>query len=500
MIIRIDSNKSSTILPEVLSAFFLRTLLFIFLFLGNTIDSFSQKQISIPGVRDSIFYKPDPTSNVHIRSIEVEGNRKTKSYIILREILMKQGDSILAGDIYDKLEHSRQLVYNTSLFISVTLEPFWLEGHDIKIKVTVKEKWFIYPIPQFQLVDRNFNDWLNTYDASLDRVVYGMKFVDYNFSGRRDPLRLFLLNGYSRNISISYSAPYSNPSLTEGFTIGSGLTQNREITYKTSYRNKQLQFNNGSFVRNVFNIGGSYQIRKGYYKKQIFQLSYLHYSVSDSIISKYNTEYFSESRSSMGFPDISYVKAYLHLDNINFPLEGKTWSWGISKRGISWKEKNSFLSLDGTYTTYIPHNKKWYSSIQISGRVKFPFDQPFINQRALGYEGFYLRGMEYYVVDGVAAALAKYTLRKKLFSFSIPFPFHIRQLPEIPFSFYAKAYADAGYCYNRQALNTQFNNILLYSGGIGLDILTLYDFSLRIEYSMNQLGEKGIFLHSRGGF
>ena len=203
---------------------------------------------------------------------------------------------------------------------------------------------------------------------------------------------------------------------------------------------------------------------------------------------------------SAGFPEISYIRSYLHLDNINFPLEGKTWSWGVSKRGISWKEKNSFVSLDGSYARYITHTKNWYSSFQASGRLRIPFDQPFINQRALGYEGFYLRGMEYYVVDGVATALAKYTLRKKLFRFSIPLPFHIQQLPEIPFSFYAKAYADAGYCYNQQALKTQFNNKFLYSGGIGLDILTLYDFSLRIEYSINQLGEKGLFLHSRGGF
>lgn len=460
----------------------------------------AQKNISIPGWQDTVVFKPDPASRVHIRSVETEGNRKTKTYIILREMLFKEGDSIVAGDIYEKLEHSRQLIYNTSLFISVQLDPYWLEGHDIKIRITVKEKWYVYPVPQFQLVDRNFNDWLNTYDASLERVIYGIKFVDYNFSGRRDPLRLFFLNGYSRNISMSYSAPYSNPSLTEGFTIGGGFTQNREITYKTSYGNKQLQFNNGSFVRDIFSISGSYQFRKGYYKKKVLQLGYFHYRVADSVVTKYNPAYFSEAKSSSGFPEAAFISAYLHVDNINYPLEGEAWSWSVVKRGISWKEKNSFMSVEGNYARHIIHPKKWYSNFQFSGRIKLPFDQPFINQKALGYEGYYLRGMEYYVVDGVASALAKYTLRKKLFYFVIPVPFHIRQLPNIPFGFYAKAYADAGYCYSREINKTQFNNKLLYSGGIGLDILTLYDFSLRIEYSLNQLGEKGIFLHSRGGF
>ena len=44
------------------------------------------------------------------------------------------------------------------------------------------------------------------------------------------------------------------------------------------------------------------------------------------------------------------------------------------------------------------------------------------------------------------------------------------------------------------------NNRLLYSGGFGIDILTLYDINLRIEYSFNQLGEKGLFLHNQSGF
>lgn len=462
--------------------------------------TFSQKTVSIPGFYDSVAYRIDSSAMVRIQSIDVEGNKKTKTFIVLREMLFRQGDSLPAGMLFDRLEHSRQLIYNTNLFFSVQLDPYLLQGTDIKIKVTVKERWYVYPIPQFMLVDRNYNEWLYTYNASLERVIYGIKFVHYNFSGRRDQLRLFLLNGYSRNIAISYSAPYSNKALTEGFSVAAGYTQNREITYKTTYNNKQLQFQNGAFVRNILNLGASYQIRRGYYQRHAFSLAYLHYHVSDSIVSKYNPEYFSNRENSAGFPEVSYSTYFTHVDNVNYPLEGKTWSAVVSKRGLSWKGNNSYLSFEGGYSKYVPHGKKWYSSFQVSGKVKLPFDQPFINQRALGYEGFYLRGMEYYVVDGVAAALAKYTLRKKLFYFAIPLPFRIRQLPYIPFSFYAKAYGDAGYCHNTEEFRTRFNNKLLYSGGIGIDILTFYDFSIRLEYSFDQLGEKGIFLHTRGGF
>ena len=100
------------------------------------------------------------------------------------------------------------------------------------------ERWYLYPVPQFQLVDRNFNEWYKTYKASFDRVNYGLKFVHYNLSGRRDQLRIYLINGYTRNISFSYNNPYSNKSLNEGFIIGAGYSQNSEIPYKTHRFNK----------------------------------------------------------------------------------------------------------------------------------------------------------------------------------------------------------------------------------------------------------------------
>jgi hypothetical protein len=134
------------------------------------------------------------------------------------------------------------------------------------------------------------------------------------------------------------------------------------------------------------------------------------------------------------------------------------------------------------------------------GKVKLPFEQPYVNQNALGYRELYLRGLENYVIDGYAASVARYTLRKKLFSFDIPVPFNIKILPSIPFAFYAKTYADAGFSINSNEIYTKLNNRFLYSGGFGIDILSLYDITLKIEYSFNQLGENGLFLHTKGGF
>lgn len=132
--------------------------------------------------------------------------------------------------------------------------------------------------------------------------------------------------------------------------------------------------------------------------------------------------------------------------------------------------------------------------------MKLPFKQPYINQTGMGYGEYYLRGLEDYVIDGVMSGIAKYTLRKRVIRFDIPVPFKNSIVSKIPFQIYAKAYGDAGYMYQKYGAATRLGNKMLYSGGAGIDLLSLYDTNISLEYSFNQLGQKGLFLHLKGGF
>ncbi|MEO5888806.1 MAG: POTRA domain-containing protein, partial [Ferruginibacter sp.] len=184
----------------------------------------------------------DSSAKLVVRSIIIKGNKKTKDYMILREIQFKPGDSIIIGTLNDAFQLARQQVYNTTLFHEVKMDLAMISAYEIDVIVTVRERWYLFPLPQFQIVDRSFNEWLVKYKGDLSRVNYGVKFVHYNFSGRRDPLRIFLINGYTKNLAFSYSQPYSNRALTQGFGVGGGFSQSREMAYKTSVDNKILFF------------------------------------------------------------------------------------------------------------------------------------------------------------------------------------------------------------------------------------------------------------------
>ena len=472
--------------------------------------SFAQKSNSSNfSFVDTALLAANKQNKVCIKDLTVNGTKRTKVYIVHREIQFKKGDSILISDLYKELEQARFQVYNTTLFNEVKFELVALDASNVNINVQVLERWYLYPVPQFKWIDRNFNEWYRTYKASLSRVNYGIKFVHYNLSGRRDQLRIYFINGYTRNVSFSYTAPYSNKKLTEGFTIGGGYLQKRELAIKTNYNDSLLFYPSDSVTKakndfvykNWYAVAG-YTIRRGFFKKHIFNVSYNYIKIADSVIldKQYNPNYFKDPVNSKGIIDLIYTLQYSNVNNGSYPITGKTWFATIQKRGLGFTGGINMLQLEAGFNKYFDMHKGWYSSIHLNGKIKLPFDQAYINQRGFGYGDIYLRGLEYYVIDGVATGLVKSTLKKRLISVNIPFKYFPKLLTKIPITVFAKTFTDVGYAYTKKTYATNLNNRLLYTGGFGIDILTLYDINLRIEYSFNQLNEKGLFLHNQSGF
>ena len=306
------------------------------------------------------------------------------------------------------------------------------------------------------------------------------------------------MNGYTKNVSFSYLQPYSNIALNQGFGLGGGFSENREVAYKTSADNKILFYTNNNFVKKNAYGNLSFRIQKGILNRHLFNLAYSRITVSDSILSSsFNPNYFNTNSNTNGLIDFTYTYQYTNLNNAAYALKGVTSYVTVSKRGLGLTGGTNRFFVEATYNKFWAHAHNWYTSLQVMGNVKLPFEQAYINQKAIGYGNANIRGLEYYVIDGVAFGILKSTLKKKLFSVKIPMPFTSTIIPSLPFSIFAKTYADIGYCYNKKNYTTNLNNRFLYTGGFGIDILTLYDISLRIEYSFNQLGQGSLYFENR---
>jgi outer membrane protein assembly factor BamA len=447
-----------------------------------------------------LFSAADTGRKVCIRSISIEGNRRTKDFIIRREMHLKSGDSVTIGQLNKELQQLQLQVYNTNLFLEVKPGLTKAAPDAVDISVQLKERWYIFPIPKFQLIDRNINEWLQKYNGDLNRVVYGVKFTHYNLTGHRDLLRLTLLNGFTRNVSLTYFKPVSNKSLNNGFSFTAGVLQNREFIYRIDSSNKPLLFNNGTFSRRQITAGIGYNYRKNILGTHYFNVNFIQVGVTDSLIDpKYNANYFRDPVTSRSFFDFVYTYQYVNANNAIYPLKGTLATLRVTKRGLGFSGGVNMLAVEGHFNRYWALPRDWFLSWQLSAKTTLPFTQPYINQRALGYADVNLRGLELYVVDGVAFGMSRQTLRKKLFTLHIRTPLRSDKYRVVPFTVFAKTYGDLGLVYNRAAFSAQLNNRLLYTGGFGIDILSIYDVNLRVEYSFNQLGKNGLFLQAQSG-
>jgi hypothetical protein len=113
----------------------------------------------------------------------------------------------------------------------------------------------------------------------------------------------------------------------------------------------------------------------------------------------------------------------------------------------------------------------------------------------------YVRGLEYYLINCVAGGILKTTLRREIFNLNVSTVFKKSdKYKKIPFKIVGKIYNDLGAAHLPFTNSSFLNNRLLYSFGFGLDILSYYDFIAQFDFSANQLGEKGLFLHLRQEF
>lgn len=462
-------------------------LIFVVLFSAYGHAQQKEEQPAVP------YSKVLDESNVTIRKITIVGNKKTKPHIVTREVPVLEGQAYPMSFILNALQQGRLNLMNTALFVDASVDFTNWYNDSLDVLVDVKERWYYFPFPIFKPVDRNWNVWIDQYNVSFDRVNYGVKFLGNNITGRNDKLNIYLQNGYTRLVALTYENPFVGKSLKHGLSFELSFSQNREINY-TTRDNQQIFYRDSSgFIRKKIVIGAGYSYRKGSLERHTVKVNYTFEEVNDTI-AVLNPKFFGDGRTRQGFPELYYRYQYLGVNYIPYPTKGFRWDFTFIKRGFG--GNMDLWQFNAKASKYWTLPKKIFYSLQADATLKLPFNQPFYNQPMMGYGDNYMRGMEYYVIDGVAGGMLRNTLRKQIFDLKWKTGLNSRTYGTIPFRIFMKAYGDVGYAYNRNNVTSNnFTNKFLYTGGLGIDILTIYDVVLRFEYSVNRIGERALFLH-----
>jgi Surface antigen variable number repeat len=479
----------------------LKRLLFFCCCCVSTVNVFAQQNTTIPNAGaviapDSVAYpKHRDSAYVIIRNIDISGNKKTKAAIILRELDLHPGDTLYFSNAMEILEERRQQIINTSLFLSVSVYFKKWTGKYTDIAVDVIERWYIFPFPIFSLADRNFNVWWVEEQHSLNRINYGVNFYDNNLSGKNDQLIFTFQSGYTHSYGLTYNLPYFDKLLRSGLGFTIFFKQNREVNYETDL-NKLAFVKTDRFISKKFYTGINYTYQKNIRTKHLFALQYNYLSVADTVV-QLNPNYLLDGLNRQRYFEFDYRFDYTGADNWAYPLHGFNFIATFSQKGFGILGSIHQTQLQFIAAKYWQLFPKTYLAMGLRGQLQLPAKQPYFLQQDIGYYENYLRGLEYYVVNANDYAILKTNLKRELFHFNVNTYILPKKFATVPIAVYAKIYADLGYAHDYYPGNSMLSNKLLYTEGFGIDIVTFYDVRLRIEYSFNQLGQNGLFLHTK---
>ena len=441
---------------------------------------------------------------VEINRIIIIGNKTTRDHIIARELSVKAGDTINLKKLTLQLPRDRERVYNLRLFNTVSIRTLELSVNRIDLLVEVSERWYTFPVPIFELSDRNFNEWWQTYNHDLSRINYGLRLYQYNFRGRNETLRLTAQFGFTRNFELIYRIPNLDKQQKHGLVIAFDFSEPKNLAYFTD--DHKLSFlRTRETLRETLGAGVSYSFRRSFYETHTFSATYRDSQVADSIVSL-NPYYYKFNSTTQRFGTLSYQFVSDHRDIQAYPLKGYRFSAFVSQVGLGISEDANQLEFNVTHAQHMDLGKNYYLSNFSSIYLSTPRDQPYSLFGALGYQKQFMRGYELNVIEGPLYFLNKTTFKKLIFSRTWNVDgIAIEQFQYFPLAIYLKSYADFGYVknyplYEENQINNRLSNRFLIGVGLGIDVVTVYDTVLRFEYSLTREGIGGFFFHIKKEF
>lgn len=430
-------------------------------------------------------------AQIKINAIHIDGNAKTKSYIIARELPYHVGDMV-ANDSLNLLNTiAQQQLFNTALFLDVIVEANKVDSASVDIDIKVKERWYFFPIPYFRWVDRNFSEWWTVNNRSLDRVNYGLNLRQGNVTGNNDKLTIGFITGYTHQTTLRYQFPYFDKKLKYGLGMSWLNFTQKEINSST-INDKQIFYKTIGVIQKGYRGSVSLLYRPNLFERHSIQLGVGKNEISDSALLN-QPIFLPNFKKSFSYADLTLSFTKVKFNYNAYPSKGSSTELVAYQRFSAASNLTTFQFRQ----MYVhPFTKNRFVLLESNSVVKFLPNQNYLDSKLMGYGNMQMNGLEYYVIDGNAASLVRAQIHQSLGTVRAKSVLSQKYFPEIKFQVWLKAFSNLGYVYSEHPNNsTKLSNTLLRTAGVGIDIIGMYDFVLKIDYSVNQLGDKGLYLH-----
>lgn len=430
------------------------------------------------------------STRVVIKEMRVIGNKHVNDGVVIEESKIEIGDEYELFELAKVLNNCQRNLTNLRLFNEVEiLIDKWTDDNEINLVFFVNERWYIYPVPVLELTGIDFNEWRTDYDLDLSRLTYGFELLHANLTNRGDVLKLKAKTGFQKNLGFSYNLDALDKERNWGVGFGFDYKNNKGAIVSAINN----EYNSQILDQNVYKSKDAFFAitnRKNVTQRHTIGIGYSNYNIADTL-QQLSPNFFADNSTRQEYGNISYSFVLEERNLIEYPTEGHNVQALLSYDGLLSNDLDlfSFSSTIGNYKQILPRH---YLSGSLNTRYIPSNDIPFFNLSRLAISDMKMpRGYQAYRVFPKNYATLKteyrYDLVTKRFR-NIPI------LPDrfepVPFRVLPKAFADFGFTSSNQYIeNNELNDDFLYSFGLGVDVVTIYNSPFSFELSQNHLGE-----------
>ena len=437
----------------------------------------------------------------HIMGITLDGNKVTRPRVVLREMTLREGDTLTSTALYAAIARSRENLQNTGLFNTVAILPIYLGPTEVLLEVHLNERWYWWPSPILEVADPNFNTWWRTRD--LSRLNWGFYINRYNSRGRNETGDLQFQFGYAQQYGLHYKVPFIDHRQRWGLSIGGGYYQQHEVTTATVDNERIFFAPDKGNARIQWNAAVELTLRRAHDLRHAWRLGYVDASVVPELAAAF-PDHFGAGADRTGFLFLRYTIIHDNRDSRAYPLKGHFGELQVERKGFGLLSTQApdITTFTANWSNWWPTSPRSILALSLRGKTTYGPPTPYFVQEGLGYRN-YVRGYEYQVVDGQHYFLGKLNA---MFQLLRPIDRRVELIPLEPFrtlhlAIYLNAFVDAGYVIDDQygGMNG-LDNTWTSGYGLGLDLVTSYDQVVRGELTLNAQGSYGFFLHFTNPF
>ncbi len=429
-----------------------------------------------------------------VKRIEISGNKVTREKIVLRELTFSLNDTLDAGNLHYHLTRSNDNLLKTSLFNYVYFDTVTDGNIQLQIFIKLEERWYTWPEAYFNHADRNFSAWWQSKD--FKRINYGLGLSQYNFRGRKEKISVRGITGFTTQFALIYDNVYFDRKQRHSMNVAAFYENQNKLVYIT-HDNVPQVFSGDHIIYRKHQIILKYTYRHKLYNIHQITAAYSNYMLSDTVVYM-NPEFLGSGKTHSEFLTFIYDFESDHTNLKYYPLLGSVFKCRFSYSGMLHSGFDK-IELRSGYFKFYRILPCVYGNAGLKLQLGYKSRIPYVLNAGLGYDSF-LRGYENYVVDGYNYILFKSSVKFELLPFKvIKLNFlPVNQFNKIHVSSYLNLFFDAGYVHDYYPFSQIYGNSLvdkpLYSGGVGVDIVTYYDKMLRIDLAANNIGDLGVFV------